>query len=94
MTYYELDFTYTFQKGSSPSLFVNAASFEVLVKQQIKRMEEPSLQCVILIYDELVRILNHIEQRPVRLHLFIQTDMIGNRSHYCNYFILFYFIYV
>ncbi|KAJ3141460.1 vacuolar protein sorting-associated protein 1 [Physocladia obscura] len=51
--------------GSSPALFVNTQAFEILVKQQIKRLEEPSLKCVTLVYDELVRILNKILQRPV-----------------------------
>ncbi len=43
--------------GSSPALFVGTTAFEVIVKQQIKRLEEPSLKCVQLVYDELVRIL-------------------------------------
>lgn len=43
--------------GSSPALFVGTMAFEVIVKQQIKRLEEPSLKCVSLVYDELVRIL-------------------------------------
>ncbi|ORY37195.1 hypothetical protein BCR33DRAFT_758928 [Rhizoclosmatium globosum] len=51
--------------GSTPALFVNTAAFEILVKQQIKRLEDPSLKCVGLVYDELVRILNKILQRPV-----------------------------
>ncbi|KAJ3240236.1 vacuolar protein sorting-associated protein 1 [Chytriomyces hyalinus] len=51
--------------GSSPALFVNTQAFEILVKQQIKRLEDPSLKCVTLVYDELVRILNKILQRPV-----------------------------
>ncbi|KAJ3115906.1 vacuolar protein sorting-associated protein 1 [Physocladia obscura] len=51
--------------GPSPALFVNTQAFEILVKQQIKRLEEPSLKCVTLVYDELVRILNKILQRPV-----------------------------
>jgi len=49
--------------GSSPALFVGTAAFEVLVKQQIKRLEDPSLKCVSMIYDELVRILNKLLQR-------------------------------
>lgn len=32
-------------------------AFETIVKQQIKRLEDPSLKCVSLVYDELVRIL-------------------------------------
>lgn len=43
--------------GSSPALFVGTTAFELIVKQQIKRLEEPSLKCVSLVYDELVRIL-------------------------------------
>ncbi|CAD6885765.1 unnamed protein product [Tilletia laevis] len=43
--------------GSAPALFVGTTAFEVIVKQQIKRLEEPSLKCCSLVYDELVRIL-------------------------------------
>ncbi len=32
-------------------------AFEVIVKQQIKRLEDPALRCCSLVYDELVRIL-------------------------------------
>ncbi|KAL7410727.1 Dynamin central region-domain-containing protein [Mrakia frigida] len=46
--------------GSTPSLFVGTAAFEVIVKQQIKRLEEPSLKCCQLVYDELIRILSQI----------------------------------
>ena len=46
--------------GSSPALFVGTAAFELIVKQQIKRLEEPSLKCVSLVYDELVRILTQL----------------------------------
>ncbi|ODV64786.1 hypothetical protein HYPBUDRAFT_233045 [Hyphopichia burtonii NRRL Y-1933] len=46
--------------GSAPSLFVGTQAFEVLVKQQIHRMEEPSTRCINLIFDELVRILSQI----------------------------------
>ncbi|CAH6719209.1 vacuolar protein sorting-associated protein 1 [[Candida] jaroonii] len=50
--------------GSAPSLFVGTQAFEVLVKQQIHRMEEPSLRCINLIFDELVRILSQIINQP------------------------------
>lgn len=46
--------------GSSPALFVATTAFELIVKQQIKRLEEPSLKCVSLVYDELVRILTQL----------------------------------
>lgn len=50
--------------GSAPSLFVGTQAFEVLVKQQIRRLEEPSLRCVNLIFDELARILSQIISHP------------------------------
>ncbi|KAL9117122.1 MAG: hypothetical protein Q9187_006345, partial [Circinaria calcarea] len=43
--------------GPSPALFVGTTAFELIVKQQIKRLEDPSVKCVSLVYDELVRIL-------------------------------------
>jgi len=46
--------------GSSPALFVGTTAFELIVKQQIRRLEEPSLKCVSLVYDELVRILGQL----------------------------------
>ena len=46
--------------GSSPALFVTTSAFEVIVKQQIRRLEEPSLKCCSLVYDELVRILSQL----------------------------------
>lgn len=49
--------------GSSPALFVAPSSFEILIKQQIRRLEEPSLKCVSMVFDELVRILNQILEK-------------------------------
>lgn len=46
--------------GPSPALFVGTMAFELIVKQQIKRLEDPSLKCVSLVYDELVRILGQL----------------------------------
>ncbi|KAI5893730.1 Dynamin central region-domain-containing protein [Schizophyllum commune] len=46
--------------GSTPSIFVGTAAFEIIVKQQIKRLEEPSLKCCQLVYDELTRILSQL----------------------------------
>ncbi|KAJ7063529.1 Dynamin central region-domain-containing protein [Mycena amicta] len=46
--------------GSTPALFVGTAAFEVIVKQQILRLEEPSLKCCQLVYDELIRILGQL----------------------------------
>lgn len=46
--------------GSSPALFVGTTAFELIVKQQIKRLEDPSIKCVSLVYDELIRILSQL----------------------------------
>ena len=54
-------------KGSTPSLFVGTQAFEVIVKQQIKRLEEPSVKCCQLVYDELIRILTQILTKIVSL---------------------------
>lgn len=51
--------------GSSPALFVGTAAFETIVKQQIKRLDEPSSRCVQLVYDELVRILTQLLAKNV-----------------------------
>ncbi|BAO39366.1 vacuolar protein sorting-associated protein 1 [Kluyveromyces marxianus] len=50
--------------GSAPSLFVGTEAFEVLVKKQISRFEQPSLRLVTLVFDELVRILKQIINQP------------------------------
>ncbi|OLY82069.1 Vacuolar protein sorting-associated protein 1 [Smittium mucronatum] len=49
--------------GSSPALFVATSAFEVIVKKQIHRFEEPSLKCVNMVHDELVRIANQLLTR-------------------------------
>lgn len=46
-------------QGPRPALFVPEISFELLVKRQIKRLEEPSLRCVELVHEELQRIIQH-----------------------------------
>lgn len=45
--------------GARPALFVPEVSFELLVKRQIRRIEEPSLRCVELIHEEMQRIIQH-----------------------------------
>ncbi|XP_025107859.1 dynamin-1-like protein [Pomacea canaliculata] len=45
--------------GPRPSLFVPEVSFELLVKRQIRRLEEPSLRCVELVHEEMQRMIQH-----------------------------------
>ena len=46
-------------QGHRPALFVPEISFELLVKRQIRRLEEPSLRCVELVHGEMQRIVQH-----------------------------------
>jgi dynamin 1-like protein len=41
--------------GPRPSLFVPEMSFDLLVRRQIARLEQPGLQCVDLVFDEMQR---------------------------------------
>lgn len=45
--------------GPRPALFVPEVSFELLVKRQIRRLEDPSLRCVELVHEEMQRIIQH-----------------------------------
>lgn len=63
--------------GSSPALFVGTTAFELIVKQQIKRLEEPSLKCISLVYDELVRILGQLLNKS----LFRRYPMLKEKVH-------------
>ncbi|KAJ0398185.1 hypothetical protein P43SY_000554 [Pythium insidiosum] len=47
--------------GPRQSLFVPEVSFELLAKRQIKRLEQPGLQCVDLVFDELQRVTSQCE---------------------------------
>jgi len=63
--------------GSSPALFVGTTAFELIVKQQIKRLEDPSLKCISLVYDELVRILGQLLTKP----MFRRYPMLKEKFH-------------
>ena len=45
--------------GPKPALFVPEVSFELLVKRQIRRLEEPSMRCIELVHEEMQRIIQH-----------------------------------
>ncbi|ODV81520.1 uncharacterized protein CANTADRAFT_24435 [Suhomyces tanzawaensis NRRL Y-17324] len=46
--------------GPRPSLFVPELAFDLLVKPQIKLLEEPSHRCVELVYEELMKIVHNV----------------------------------
>ncbi len=45
--------------GPRPSLFVPEVAFDLLVKPQIKLLEAPSLRCVEMVYEELMKICHN-----------------------------------
>lgn len=56
--------------GPKSALFVPEVPFEVLIRRQIARLLDPSLQCARFIYDELIKIshhclLNELQRFPV-----------------------------
>jgi replication fork clamp-binding protein CrfC len=71
-------------QGSSPALFVATTAFEVIIKQQIKRLEEPSLRCVTMVYDELVRILGQLLNKQASLTNMIYSHLVCVHATYCD----------
>jgi dynamin 1-like protein len=70
--------------GPKAALFVPESSFELLVKRQIARLQDPSLACVDLVYDELQRIVSQIETKELARfgHLRQQVvDVVGQLLH-------------
>jgi len=49
-----------------PNLFVPEVAFENLSKQQVNRLESPSLQCVQLVYEELRKVVTEIEMHELQ----------------------------
>lgn len=47
--------------GTRPALFVPEVSFDILIRRQIARLEQPGVQCVDLVYEELQRIASQSE---------------------------------
>ncbi|KAL0131090.1 hypothetical protein PUN28_002583 [Cardiocondyla obscurior] len=45
--------------GPRPALFVPEVSFELLVKRQIRKLEDPSLRCIELVHEEMQSIIQH-----------------------------------
>jgi dynamin 1-like protein len=60
--------------GPRPSLFVPEVAFDLLVKPQIKLLEAPSLRCVELVYEELVKICHNCTS-AVGICDFFQNDL-------------------
>lgn len=54
--------------GTRPALFVPEISFDLLVRRQISRLEQPGLQCADLVFDELQRMAAQCE--PIEFQRF------------------------
>lgn len=50
----------------------NQVPFEVLVRRQISRLLDPSLQCARFIYDELMKVGTKLQGLPSPLYCFIK----------------------
>lgn len=51
--------------GPRAALFVPEAAFEMLVRRQIERLREPSIQCAELVLQELLRIVAQLENKEL-----------------------------
>jgi dynamin 1-like protein len=47
--------------GTRPALFVPEISFDIIVRRQLTRLEQPGVECVDLVYEELQRIAGQAE---------------------------------
>ncbi|GKY95117.1 dynein heavy chain [Mayamaea pseudoterrestris] len=61
LTNEEIRTTIANANGTRPSLFIPEISFDILVRRQITRLEQPGIQCVDLVYEELQRIASQAE---------------------------------
>jgi dynamin 1-like protein len=57
----EIRITICNANGTRKALFVPEISFDILVRRQIARLEQPGIQCVDLVFDELQRIASQSE---------------------------------
>ncbi|KAG9086415.1 Dynamin- GTPase protein [Ceratobasidium sp. 370] len=62
--------------GPRPSMFVPEVAFDLLVKPQIKLLEAPSLRCVELVYEELVKICHNCTSKELARFPKLHTELI------------------
>lgn len=62
--------------GTRRALFVPEISFDILVRRQIARLEQPGIQCVDLVYEELQRIAMQSEPKELTRFPFLRERMI------------------
>jgi dynamin 1-like protein len=62
--------------GTRRALFVPEISFDILVRRQIARLEQPGIQCVDLVYEELQRIAAQSEPRELTRFPFLKERLV------------------
>jgi dynamin 1-like protein len=73
-------------KSLHPSLFIPEAAFENLIRQQIGKLLDPSLQCMNMVYDELKKIITNPEFPEIlRFSKLVSkiTEIMGELLHQC-----------
>jgi dynamin 1-like protein len=72
----EIRTTITNANGTRRALFVPEISFDILVRRQIARLEQPGIQCVDLVYEELQRIASQSEPKELTRFPFLKDRMV------------------
>ncbi|KAI7886945.1 hypothetical protein K492DRAFT_139913 [Lichtheimia hyalospora FSU 10163] len=62
--------------GPRPSLFVPELAFDLLVRPQIKLLETPSLRCVELVYEELMKICHSSDNKELMRYPRLHTKLV------------------
>ncbi len=62
--------------GTRAALFIPEQAFEILVKKQISRLRDPSLQCIGLVYDELQRIVSQVESLELSRYAVLRERLV------------------
>lgn len=72
----EIRTTIANSNGTRPALFVPEVSFDILVRRQVARLEEPGTVCVDLVYEELQRIATQAEPSELTRYPVLHERMI------------------
>ena len=62
--------------GTRRAVFVPEISFDILIRRQIARLEQPGIQCVDLVYEELQRIATQSEPKELTRFPYLKDRMV------------------
>ena len=68
--------------GPRPALFIPDAAFALLVKKQIEKLREPSLECADLVISELIRIITNLDDKVLTILLFAKLHLVIYFFHF------------